>query len=64
MEPDKDHGREGERPPGVGAPGERPGEAPRTGQPPEPTPEEVPELLGERSDYPAPFGEADESSGE
>lgn len=26
---------------------------------PEPSPEEVPELLGERSDYPIPFGEDD-----
>jgi hypothetical protein len=32
-------------------------EAGRDGRVRPPTPEEAPELLGERSDYPAPFGE-------
>jgi hypothetical protein len=27
---------------------------------PKPTPEEIPELLGERTDYPFPFGEGDD----
>jgi hypothetical protein len=31
--------------------------ADRTGRVPPPSPEEAPELLGERSDYPVPFGE-------
>ena len=35
-----------------------PGEAAdRTGRVPPPSPEEAPELLGERSDYPVPFGD-------
>jgi hypothetical protein len=29
----------------------------RTGRVPPPAPEEAPELLGERSDYPVPFGD-------
>jgi hypothetical protein len=32
-------------------------EAERTGRVPPPAPEEAPELLGERSDYPVPFGD-------
>jgi hypothetical protein len=36
------------------APGD---EADRAGRVPPPSPEEAPELLGERSDYPVPFGD-------
>lgn len=35
-----------------GTPGDRPDEERQAGRVPEPEPEEAPELLGERSDYP------------
>jgi len=47
-----------------GARGAAEPEAGRGAPIPEPSPEEVPELLGERSDYPVPFGEAGDEAPE